>query len=134
MEFMMLVWVNEVTFALTHDDLIEWIAFNQEVRDSGALVFASTRSAPESSDSAEMRRVEPTGGTAHQSPNDVRIQEVYILCCTDLDDAIRWARRFPAARGATVEILSSAWRSEADSRSAVKRRAVGGVGRFGLSG
>jgi hypothetical protein len=109
MEYMLLIYVDEAAgAAMTPEDgekmHLEYMAFSQELAESGAMVGGS---ALQGTDTATTVRVRNGSTTTTDGPF-AETKEVlggyYIVECEDLDQAIGWAAKIPGARTNSVEV------------------------------
>jgi hypothetical protein len=81
-----------------------WAAFRKEIGKSGALV-SSNGVAPESSATTVRVRDERTLITDGPfAETHEQLGGYFLIECSDLDEAIRWAERIPTAEYGSIEI------------------------------
>jgi hypothetical protein len=110
MRYMFLLYNDEARFAGPDDPGIQaegeaYFAFTGAVREAGAFLAGD---ALQSAGTATVVRADPTGSPLSTDGPFAETKEqlggFYILECADLDEAIEWAAKIPAARSGGVEI------------------------------
>jgi hypothetical protein len=80
------------------------LAFNRSLREAGLLVGVQRLRSVESATSVRVRGGETEITDGPFAVTKERLAGYYILDCSDLDEALEHAARFPGARHGTVEV------------------------------
>lgn len=84
--------------------MAEWSALNQAYVDAGVMVSGEALLPPEMATSVRVRgeKTETMDGPFAETKE--RLGGFYILDCSDLDEAIRYAAMIPTAKTGTIEV------------------------------
>lgn len=109
MQFMALIYTTEGTEAATYaggqeELMADYYAFTNEVREAGVLVAGDALEAVSTATSIRIKdgKTHLTDGPFAETKE--QLGGYYLLECKDLDEAIKWASKIPAAKHGTVEV------------------------------
>jgi hypothetical protein len=104
MQYMLLIYSTE-TDAPDEPGMIErYAAFGQEVRDAGKFVAAGRLRPTSTASSVRVRDGELTVTDGPFAETREQLGGYYLLDCDDLDEAIDYARKIPAAERGAIEV------------------------------
>jgi hypothetical protein len=110
MKYMLLLYGDESKwFDATPEDLQrsmeEYEAFGREVTEAGAWVAGEGLEATNAATTLRLRDGETVLSDGPFAETREQLGGFYVLECADLDEAVRWAAKVPAARaGGSIEI------------------------------
>jgi hypothetical protein len=104
MQYMLLIYSTEGEGPDDPGMIDRYAAFGQEVRDAGKFVAADRLQPTSTASSVRIREgeLEVTDGPFAETKE--QLGGFYILDCDDLDEAIAYARKIPAAEHGSVEV------------------------------
>ena len=109
MKFMFLLYGDESQWANATPQEIQQVmeaydAFNTEVTDENAMVSGEGLETTGAATTVRVREGEPVLSDGPFAETREQLGGFYVLECADLDEAVRWASKIPAAQGGSVEI------------------------------
>jgi hypothetical protein len=109
MQFMALIYTQEGTEANGYEGgqealMADYFAFTNEIREAGVMVAGDALEAVSTATSIRIKdgKTELTDGPFAETKE--QLGGYYLLECKDLDEAIKWASKIPAAKHGTVEV------------------------------
>ena len=104
MQYMLLIYSTEGDGPGDPDVIERYRAFSQEVRDAGKFVAGDRLKPTSTASSVRVRdgELEVTDGPFAETKE--QLGGFYILDCADLDEAIAYARKIPAAEHGSIEV------------------------------
>ena len=81
-----------------------WYALNQEAAAAGVLVSNNGLSSVNDATAVRVREGKTVIADGPFAETHEQLGGYYLLDCKDLDEAIRWAEKIPAAQYGTIEI------------------------------
>jgi len=82
----------------------EWLSYNKEAKDAGVLVDTNGLAPAASATTIRVRNGKTLTTDGPFAEAHEQMGGYYMLDCADLDEAIKWAERIPAARDGSIEI------------------------------
>lgn len=109
MQYALLIYSDEAVEAAMSEDemgvmMAQYAAFTQAVRESGVLVDGNPLQPTMTATTVRVRdgRVTPQDGPYAETKE--QLGGYYVLECADLDEALAWAAKIPAAASGAVEV------------------------------
>lgn len=103
MKYMVLMYANEADVPRTSEEIQAWHALRKEIRasevyiDSGGIPVATTTT-------VRIRENKTLITDGPFAETHEQLGGYFVLNCKDLDEAIRWAEKLPAAKYGSIEI------------------------------
>jgi hypothetical protein len=109
MKFVLLLYGDEAQWANASPEEVQKIldtygAFGQEVNEAGAFIAGEGLDPTNSATTVRVREGETVLSDGPFAETREQLGGFYLLECRDLDEAVRWAAKIPAAYGGSVEI------------------------------
>ena len=106
MQYMLLIYGNENGSAEGDEDdiLRRYGAFTQDVRDSGKLVGADRLQPTSAATTVRIRNDETLVTDGPFAETKEQLGGYYILECENIDEALKYAAKIPAAEHGSVEV------------------------------
>jgi hypothetical protein len=109
MQFMIMAYEDEEAFASRSDERAEqyygaWNAYVQAISESGIVVSGAGLQAPATATTVQLRGGERQVQDGPYADSKEQLGGFFVVDVPDLDEALRWAARCPAAEYATVEV------------------------------
>lgn len=81
-----------------------WLDYNKEAKDAGVLIDTNGLAPATSATTIRVRDGKTLTTDGPFAETHEQMGGYYVLDCADLDEAIRWAERIPAAKQGSIEI------------------------------
>jgi hypothetical protein len=109
MRYLLTIYTDESSWAtMTAEDgaamTAAYGAFGREARDAGALLGGEGLQPTATATTVRVRDGETLFTDGPFAETREQLAGFYLLECADLDEAVRWAAKIPAARAGTVEV------------------------------
>jgi hypothetical protein len=109
MKFLLLLYGDESQWANAspediQKDMDAYGAFGQESTEAGVFIAGEGLEATNSATTVRVREGETVLSDGPFAETREQLGGFYLLECRDLDEAVRWAAKIPAAHGGSVEI------------------------------
>ena len=109
MKFLLLLYGDESQWANAspediQKDMDAYGAFGQESTEAGVFIAGEGLEAMNSATTVRVREGETVLSDGPFAETREQLGGFYLLECRDLDEAVRWAAKIPAAHGGSVEI------------------------------
>jgi hypothetical protein len=106
MKYMLLIYTDPAAFDPAEGEKIhnEYMAFTQEILDSGELVAGDPLEPAETATSVRMRNGKRTTTDGPFAETKEALGGFYLIDARDLDEAIETAAKIPAAKEGSIEV------------------------------
>jgi hypothetical protein len=109
MQYMLLIYQNEklgadVPEARQQEVFAEWMSYSEDMKKAGVMKAGDPLQPVATATSVRVRGGKRTTTDGPFAETKEQLGGYYLIECKDLDEAIRWAEKCPAARDGTVEV------------------------------
>ena len=108
MKYMLLMYANETEAPHTPEEYQAvaqtWVAFGREAEVAGVLLSNNGLSSVADATTVRVRDDKTLVVDGPFAETHEQLGGYYLLDCRDLDEAIRWAERIPAAKYGSIEV------------------------------